>query len=91
MTPLESMNYGRKHGISPSCLHPLLVLIDDSPLTISELGSRTGTSKSNMTGLADRLEKDGWVTRTRVSRDRREIHLIPTEKSFEIFSPLIPI
>lgn len=90
MNALESMDHGRKHGISPSCLHPLLVLIKESPLPLTEISKRTGTSSSNITALADTLEKHGWVTRTRISTDRRKILLQPTKKALDTLSPLMP-
>jgi DNA-binding MarR family transcriptional regulator len=89
MTALEALNLGRQHGISPAAMHPLLALVEDSPLSPSELCQRIGTSKANITGLLDRLVRDGWVTRTPSTDDRRQWVLVPTLKAFETLSPSI--
>ena len=48
----------------------------DVPGTIAD---ELGISRSQMTGVADQLEKMGYVTRVRDSRDRRVQHLVLTE------------
>jgi DNA-binding MarR family transcriptional regulator len=90
MTALEALNHARANGVSAAALHPLLALLEDSPLTPTELAIRTGTSTSNMTGLLDRLVHGGWVDRIHDISDRRKIRLTPTEKAFDKLSPLIP-
>ena len=48
----------------------------DVPGTIAD---ELGISRSQMTGVADQLEKMGYVTRVRDRRDRRVQHLVLTE------------
>lgn len=86
MTILDTFALGRKHGISGACLHPLLLLIEDSPNTPFRLAQDMGCSPGNVTQLLDRLEDNGWVTRTRNALDRRQWFVTPTERAFEIFS-----
>ena len=49
-------------------------------LTMSELSRELMVSNGNVTGVIDRLEKSGFVTRTRAEHDRRiqYIRLTPT-------------
>jgi DNA-binding MarR family transcriptional regulator len=89
MTALQALTHARKHGITPAALHPLLALVEDSPLGPSELSRRIGSSRANMTGLIDRLVRDGWIERTENKQDRRQFVLIPTERAFEILTPAI--
>jgi DNA-binding MarR family transcriptional regulator len=87
MTLIEAFSHARDHGVSPSMLFPLMVLIDDSPLTPTELAKRTGTSRAAITGLVDVLVAGGWVTRTKHTKDRRKHYVCPSEKAFGLFTP----
>jgi DNA-binding MarR family transcriptional regulator len=89
MTILDTFALGRQHGVSGACLHPLLLLIEDSPSTPFRLAQDIGCTPANVTGLLDRLEDKGWVTRNRDRRDRRQCFVTPTERAFEVFSQTI--
>ncbi len=89
MTIIEAFHIAKKHGVTAAMLHPLLLLIDDSPLTPSELAKRTQTSTANMTGMLCRMEAGGWIIRELDAEDRRKFILTPTEKAFDIFTPLL--
>ncbi len=56
----------------------------DDGMKLSELGRRAGLEPSSMTGLIDRMERDGLVCRTDDPVDRRaqKIHL--TEKGAQV-------
>jgi DNA-binding MarR family transcriptional regulator len=43
------------------------------PLSPSALGRRAGLHPATMTGILDRLERAGWITRDRDSSDRRGV------------------
>ena len=49
-----------------------------APLPMNELAARLGCDNSNVTGLIDRLEVRGFVTRQPSSDDRRVKHLVLT-------------
>lgn len=89
MTALETLNLGRRNGISAACLHPLLILIEDSPQTPTVLAANVGCSTAAITGLCDSLAKGGWITRTPHTQDRRMWLMLPTEKAYELFTPAI--
>ena len=42
---------------------------------MSELSRRLMVTSSNITGIADQLERDGWLTRESVTGDRRATRL----------------
>ena len=86
MKLLDAFSHARQEGVTPNGLHILMVLIDDSPLMATELARRTRTSVANITGHLDRLERDGWLVRTRSTTDRRVWSITPTERAFEIFT-----
>jgi DNA-binding MarR family transcriptional regulator len=53
-----------------------LDLIDrGGPLSPSELARRAGLHPATMTGILDRLERGGWVTRERDPDDRRAVRV----------------
>ncbi len=59
----------------------LMLLKDDSePPTQNDLSRRLLVDKSNITGLLDRLEKQGLIKRTPVASDRRSYHVELTKR-----------
>lgn len=66
---------GGRSGISWSQLRVLQALHCDGPLMLSELGSRLGVTRRNVTSLVDRLERDGLARRVAHPADRRAILL----------------
>lgn len=63
--------------IKPAYLGVLLSLWNEDGLKANELGKRAGLEPSTMTGLLDRMERDGLVKREPDPNDRRahRIHL----------------
>ena len=63
--------------IKPAYLGVLLSLWSEDGLKANELGKRAGLEPSTMTGLLDRMERDGLVKREPDPNDRRahRIHL----------------
>ncbi len=63
-------------------LHPAqagALLQLDSPLPMNELAELLACDNSNVTGLIDRLEARGFVTRQPSPHDRRVKHVVLTE------------
>ena len=59
-----------------------------SPLRMSEIAQALDTSQANVTGLVDRLERDGYVTRVRAESGRRVVLVGITDKGLEILGDL---
>jgi MarR family transcriptional regulator, organic hydroperoxide resistance regulator len=51
----------------------MFVLWREGPMPITELCRRTSLGKSTLTGMLDRLERDGYARRVRSEEDRRVI------------------
>lgn len=51
----------------------MLVLWEDAPLTVHQLGDRLELDSGTLTPLLKRLEKQGWVTRVRSQTDERQV------------------
>jgi DNA-binding MarR family transcriptional regulator len=62
-----------RHGISLAQFDYLAQLHSsgEADLAMSELGRRLMVTSGNVTGLTDRLERQGWVRRERAAHDRR--------------------
>ena len=72
------------YGLTPSQFDILTVLSDEGAIPLNRLSERLCCACSNVTGLVDRLERDGLVNRERSSEDRRVILLDLTDKGREI-------
>lgn len=57
-----------------------LAMIKDEQPTLGELARRLRVTPAVVTGLVDRLERRGYVSRSASTEDRRRIHLILTEE-----------
>lgn len=62
-------------GVSPTQYNVLRILRGAGPtgLACGEIGERMITQDPDITRLLDRMEKAGWIERTRDSRDRRVV------------------
>jgi len=57
-------------------------------LKMSELSQRLMVTSGNVTGIADQLERDGWLTRESVSGDRRATRLRLTDSGRKRFTAM---
>jgi len=75
----------RPLGLTPSQAEVLRVLGDHAPLTLTGLGGllvcESGTNPSR---LVDRLVTAGLVDRSSGAVDRREVHLVLTDRGFAL-------
>jgi DNA-binding MarR family transcriptional regulator len=70
----------REHGLTPSQYNVLRILRGEGkPLPILEIASRTITVVPGITGLIDRLEQAGFVSRLRCKNDRRVTYVALTD------------
>lgn len=89
MNALDALNLGRQHGVSPSMLHTLLASFSNPLMTSTDIAIQIGVSTAAITGRVDRLMALGFVERVYSFTDRRSRHIVPTEKAFQLFQPLI--
>jgi len=65
-------------GVTPAQVAILFVLADNDGATMTELSQVLSADNSTVTGLIDRLEKSGYVTRTLSDTDRRTFKVFIT-------------
>ncbi|MFH0825133.1 MAG: MarR family transcriptional regulator, partial [Pseudomonadota bacterium] len=58
-------------------------------LKVTDIARRTGLDTSTMTGLLDRMERDGLVERTADANDRRTLRIQLTGEGKRIQQPVI--
>ncbi len=68
--------------IKPAYLGVLLALWNEDGLKANELGKRAGLEPSTMTGLLDRMERDGVLKRKPDPNDRRANRIHLTKEGF---------
>lgn len=79
----------REHGITGQQYNVLRILRGaGEPLPILEVGDRMVTVVPAITGLIDRLEKQGLVRRTRSETDRRVVTVTILGKGLKLLSDL---
>ncbi|MEO3875190.1 MarR family transcriptional regulator [Nonomuraea sp. B12E4] len=71
-------------GITVVQAEAILILADDQPLTLGELGSRLIAETGNPSRLADRLQAAGLIHRHPSPHDRRRIELTLTTHGREM-------
>lgn len=75
----------RKERITFSQYSVLLALSRNGPMQMSKLGEHMLVAPANVTGLVDRMEKKGYVTRKRDEKDRRLYVIEETADGSRIF------
>lgn len=68
-----------------------LRLAGDRGLTQSELGQKMLVSRANITGLVERLERDGLVSRTSDPEDKRALRVQITARGQELMEAFLPV
>lgn len=60
-------------------------------LPFGEIGEKMMVTVSNLTGIVDRLEEKGLVSRERDARDRRIVRVMLTDKGNKLYKSTIPL
>ncbi len=82
----------KKHGLedlSGARGRIIFALWNENGITIKQLVEKTSLDKATLTGIIDRLERDGFVKRTPSSTDRRATIISRTGKD-ELFKEKVP-
>jgi DNA-binding MarR family transcriptional regulator len=94
---LHSARFANRHGMHPTDVRALIVLMDArraaEEVTAGRLGAALGLNSAGTTALVDRLERAGHVRRMRGSTDRRQVVIEVDERAVALgqafFGPLI--
>lgn len=73
-----------RHGLTGPQLSVAKILEDLGDLSLSELSEKINAQNSTVTGIVDRMEREGLVERKRSSDDRRVVHIRLTRKGHEL-------
>ena len=77
-------------GISGVDHKYLDILLQKGTMTAGHLAKLAGLTTGAITGIVDRLEKQGLVKREKDPKDRRKILLVPQkEETMKMFTPLL--
>ena len=74
-------------GYTPAQIHAIFWTGSDGSLTMGELAHRIGSEKT-VTGIVDRLERDGVLVRIRDTKDRRVVKVRLSKKGEGIYGQL---
>lgn len=74
----------RERGLTGPQISALKILDAVGSLSLSELSERMSARNSTITGIVDRMERDGLVARERCQEDRRVVRIRATERGKEI-------
>ncbi|RTZ92627.1 MAG: MarR family transcriptional regulator [Deltaproteobacteria bacterium] len=69
------------YGLTTTQFFLLTALYEEEDISISALAQKVVLDKATLTGLVDRLERDGFVTRQVSPEDRRSIRVRLTPKA----------
>ncbi len=84
-----SRRFFRENYSSEAHFNLLITLArSEGPMTQNELSQKLLVDKSNVTGLLDKLEALGQITRNKVPGDRRSYHVTLTEPGREFVEGL---
>jgi MarR family transcriptional regulator, transcriptional regulator for hemolysin len=81
----------RPHDKTPNSWRVLVALTNRRRATISELVDLTVIDQSTLSRTVDRLEEQGFVTRTSSETDGRAVVVELTEDGEEAFEALLPV
>jgi len=69
----------------------MAVKFAERPLTQKDLSERLFVDKSGLTGMIDRLGKQGWIERKSVPEDRRSYHIALTDAGEDMLESVIEV
>lgn len=75
----------REYGLTMPQYMLLLAATYGDSTTLGGLADQLNCSRGNLTGVADRLERDGWLVRERSTEDRRVVNIRLTDKGAQVW------
>ncbi len=69
------------YGLTQRQFFLIVAIMEQEGLLPSELADKTAQDRPTITGILDRLEKDGWIERRPDKRDRRSLRIYLAPRS----------
>ncbi|MCW2927041.1 MAG: putative transcriptional regulator, MarR-family [Thermoleophilia bacterium] len=82
-------SWRKQRGFTFNERHVILVLAESGPMSPTALSDLIGVTTAGMTGLLDRLEAEGYLTRRRHPDDGRRVLVTPTKRSLRAHDDLL--
>ena len=79
------------YGLTTSQFFMLIALYEENGILISKLAEKVALDKATLTGIIDRLERDGLVERKNDPKDRRAIRVYLSKKAETMREKLLDI
>lgn len=80
-----------QYGISQPQFFLLIALYEEDDILISRLAEKVALDKSTLTGILDRLERDGLVKRVARQVNRRSLYICLSTKAYALQNDLTRI
>ncbi len=91
MTMKKALARATVKNIRPAYLGVLMSLWKEDGLKVVDLGKKAGLEPSTMTGLLDRMERDGLLRRAADPMDRRALRIYLNEKVRDSQEPVMTV
>lgn len=78
---LHSRKLVRSHGLTAPQALVLKEVVENREVSVGEVAQQVSLSQATVTDILNRLEKRGFVTRSRSTIDRRRVMVRPTEEA----------
>jgi DNA-binding MarR family transcriptional regulator len=88
---LHSRSLVHRYGLTGPQLVVLKELVEISPLSVGEVACQVNLSQATVTGILDRLERKGMVSRSRSTKDKRKVLVSPTASAVEVLAGAPPL
>lgn len=69
------------YGLTPMQALVLHALYEEEGLAAGELGKRLALDSATLSGVMDRMEENGWITKNAFKEDRRVLNIQLTDKA----------
>jgi len=85
-----SETFVRQYDLTPAQFDVIATLGNTQGLSMGDIGDKTLITKGTLTGVVDRLEKKGLVTRETPPENRRSVIVSLTTEGDELFRQVFP-
>lgn len=83
-TDLHDKHISRSTGLTPPQLLTIKTLREQAPMIAGNLAKEMGLAQATITSILDRLERKGYISRTRGTEDKRKVWIELTEPGLEL-------